>query len=293
MVPIGIRICYKHRLKPKRQSALVNKCRDSGLHVVKVENPDIKDRWVALEYVFSKCLIDIERGISQTVQGVALSKKAVCIALARIKREGLHEQVGIETFKAYLKSRRIDLPYSTAIEYSQIGEVYLKYRAQLEEIKFTEESGLKKLLFLEEGLRANGDKKDVLDRVRLDSLREFKSFVRGRRQAQNARAFSGESVSGVDRTRFSLKADEESVWLSPINVELVWFNPQLGDVLHSPEVVRKFRDFLVDKVKLFLLDQGLIEGNMPDTPAESERRVVPRVVVRTDLAGRRKTSKNV
>lgn len=99
-----------------------------------------------LDYIHSKYLVEIEKGINKTVEGIVLSKKVLCIALARVKNEELYRQAGNGSFKEYLKSQRLNIAYSTAIEYCRIGEIFLEYKGQLERIEFREEHGLKKLL---------------------------------------------------------------------------------------------------------------------------------------------------
>ena len=50
----------------------------------------IADRDVSLDYVHSEKLTEVESGISDTIKGVILSKKAVCVALANIKLVASH-----------------------------------------------------------------------------------------------------------------------------------------------------------------------------------------------------------
>jgi hypothetical protein len=133
---------------------------------------------VSLDFINSDNLQEIERGIRHTIQGVVLSKAAVCKSLANIDRKKLYRQAGADNFMQYLEEERIPIKYKTAKEYAKIGDVLIRHEEELDTVDFTEEDGLKKLMYLDRALeQTEEDREQVYQKVKEYSLRDFKQFA--------------------------------------------------------------------------------------------------------------------
>lgn len=133
---------------------------------------------VSLDFINSDNLQEIERGIRHTIQGVVLSKAAVCKSLANIDRKKLYRQAGADNFMQYLEAERIPIKYKTAKEYAKIGDVLMRHEEELDTVDFTEEDGLKKLMYLDRALEQTEEDRDqVYQKVKEYSLRDFKQFA--------------------------------------------------------------------------------------------------------------------
>jgi hypothetical protein len=172
-----------------------------------------KESLISLDFIYSNSLNEIEYGIKKIINGVILSKKAICIALARIKTNALFKQAKINTFKEYLKKMRIPIKYSTALDYAIIGEMLVRYKESLYEFEFKEEDGLKKLLLLEEGLRNHkSNPRIVFEKIKEATFSDFKRFVKnnkGNRKSQLKQELPSNSL---------IRADGERIYLVPSNI---------------------------------------------------------------------------
>jgi len=132
----------------------------------------------SLDFINSDSLNDVEEGIRETARGIDTANLAVALAIARIDREALYAQAGYKSYQQYLKEaeNRINLPASTISEYKKIGETYTQYRSHLQKIGFEEKGNLHKLRFLEKALETH-NKKEVFDRLKNDTFRNFKAFA--------------------------------------------------------------------------------------------------------------------
>lgn len=202
---------------------------------------------VPLELINSDQLIHVEEGINAIIQGVVLSKLALCIALANVKQKQLYKQADLHSFKEYLKAKRIKIKYQTAHDYAQIGEVYLKYHHKLSKVKFNEECGLKKLLLLNDALE--NDKSDtVFTKLKTSSYRDFRRYIVGKR-TKSARADFRVHLKSSD---FSLKEDDECIFLMPIDQEVVWFNNDLLKGMLTQKLYREFKKHIFESIYYFL-----------------------------------------
>ncbi len=137
------------------------------------------DKHFSLDFVESENIHEIEVGIRETLSGIALSKAALCKALANIDKKKLYTQVKARNFMEYLEMARIPLNYKTAKEYARIGDTMIRYDAELKSVEFKEEEGLKKLVYLDKALEQNvEDRETVFQKVKDSSLRDFKQWVR-------------------------------------------------------------------------------------------------------------------
>ena len=132
-----------------------------------------------LDFIESDNIHEVETGIRETLAGIALSKAALCKALANIVTKKLYTQVEARSFFEYLEMGRIPLNYKTAKEYAKIGDAMLRYNDELESVHFKEEDGLKKLVYLEKALdRCEADRELVFEKIKENSLREFQHWIK-------------------------------------------------------------------------------------------------------------------
>jgi hypothetical protein len=163
-----------------------------------------------LDFIDSENLEEIEEGIRETVKGVVLSKAAVCEALAHIDKKKLYSQAGYTNFRQYLQDERIPIKYKTAKEYAKIGDTLMRHRGSLDEVDFSEEDGLKKLIYLDKALKNHtGETLTVYKKVKEYSLREFQKFAAA---AQRKPAGSAGEASSVSDYGIYFEAEGRSVY---------------------------------------------------------------------------------
>jgi len=190
-------------------------------------------------HVGSDSLIDVEAGIRFLCTRLVRDKIALCVALARIKHHELYKQAGIASFKEYIESRRINIHYHTAHEYSRIGEMFQKYHRKLAQIKFGNEDGLKKLLLLEDALdRHNGREEFVFDELKRDTFRQFKKLTE---TSTNSEVEAHSEAQGPGTKDLSILEEEECLVLMPGRKEIIWFDPEIDSILGSKQSVRNFK----------------------------------------------------
>ena len=139
----------------------------------------------ALDYVNSENPGEIDAGIRDTIRGIRLSHLAMGISLAKIKNNRLFKMLGFVNIKEYVLSLSNDYKTESSSIYTwlRVGEVYLKYNQDLNEIGFNDNDGPIKLLFLECALE-NRNKEDVLNNIKTMTVREFRKYSRGARKAE-------------------------------------------------------------------------------------------------------------
>ena len=132
---------------------------------------------------FDFCISDeaaeIDLGIRETIKGIRLSILAMGIGIARLKGKSLYRDLGFRSMTGYIENLCIEnkMERSTMLNYVSMGEVYLKYRSELEQIGFSEADGPTKLIYMDRALVKNS-KNDVLENIKNMSVREFKAFSR-------------------------------------------------------------------------------------------------------------------
>ena len=122
---------------------------------------------------------DIDLGIRNTIMQIQVSILAVGTALAKVKAEKFFKQLGQKNITAYIDSLAYDLEMdsSTLFRWMSIGEVYKKYREELEIAGFNDKIGATKLPFLEEALK-NHPKDEVINNLMIMSLRKFEKYAK-------------------------------------------------------------------------------------------------------------------
>ncbi len=157
-----------------------------------------KEGRFSLDFIHSSDLEEIEKGIQETVEGVMLSRAAICKSLANIDTKKLYHQAGCRSFMGYLKEERIPIKYKTAKEYAKIGDTLMRHAEGLAEVDFREEDGLKKLIFLDKALRNYRENpRQVYKKIKEYSLREFRSYA-----AQAKKGRTGADPDRQDDLRF-------------------------------------------------------------------------------------------
>ena len=133
-----------------------------------------------LDYVNSDDAMEIDMGIRDTIIGVRLSILTMGLGLAKIKSKALFRALGFRSMLEYVDSLSADTKmYRSGIyNWLNIGEAYIKYKPELEQIGFSESDGPTKLPYLERAL-ALRQKEEVFDNIKNMSLREFIDFSKG------------------------------------------------------------------------------------------------------------------
>jgi len=176
------------------------------------------------------------------------SRKLICISLYQIKQKKLYRQIGLNTFKEYCKEQRIPISYSTAVEYSIIGNMLLKYEKELAAINFNENDGLKKLLRLSKVLnRMNTQPEDVFRMMKKYSLREFEQYIDSNMLHKKEKVVHRFS----SRLPSTIQMDEEVIYFSPDEVEIIWMNMDLENKLGIPHLYKELRSELLNTIKTF------------------------------------------
>ena len=136
----------------------------------------------SLDYINSDDAAEIDMGIRNTIIGVRLSILTMGLGLAKIKSKGLFKALGFKSMLAYIDNLSNDTKMNRSGIYNwlYIGEAYIKYRSELEQIGFSESDGPTKLPYLERALAVR-EKEEVFDKIKNMSLREFIDFAKGGR----------------------------------------------------------------------------------------------------------------
>ena len=122
---------------------------------------------------------DIDRGIRDAIMGIRSSILAMGVGLAKIKAQSLYKDLNYRSMFEYINHLCDDTKMYRGSIYNwlYIGEAFIKYRNELEQIGFSDGDGPSKLSYLERALESN-QKQDVFDNVKNMSLREFVSFAK-------------------------------------------------------------------------------------------------------------------
>ncbi|MDR0655870.1 MAG: hypothetical protein LBG22_06100 [Treponema sp.] len=139
--------------------------------------------YFSLDYAGSDDAAEIDAGIRETIKGIRLSILAMGIGLAKIKAKELYVDLKYHSMAKYIESlcEQTRMDRSSIHNWLYIGEAYIKYRKELEKVRFSDEDGPTKLPYMGRAL-ALYQKKDVFKAVKDMSLRQFISFSRGKRQ---------------------------------------------------------------------------------------------------------------
>jgi hypothetical protein len=102
------------------------------------------------------------------------------LGLAKIKADCLYKELGCDSLAQYLKKLCDDakMERTSVYKWLYIGEAYIKYQNDLEQIEFNEGDGATKLPYLEMALEKN-PKQEVFENIKKMSLRDFITFSKG------------------------------------------------------------------------------------------------------------------
>ena len=134
----------------------------------------------SLGYINSDDAAEIDMGIRNTILGIRLSILTMGLGLAKIRSKGLFKALGFRSMSEYIDNLSTDtkMHRSGIYKWLNIGEAYIKYRNELEQIGFNESHGPTKLPYLERALAVR-QKEEVFDNIKEMSLREFIDFAKG------------------------------------------------------------------------------------------------------------------
>ena len=134
---------------------------------------------ITLDYVFSEDPQLIDRGLRETMRGIHFSILVMAVGLTRMREEKLYLKLGYKKFSAYLHSFAEEKKRSEnqLYEWIKIGEVFFRYRQDLEAIGFDGTQGSSKLPFLEKALQ-KAPKEEVLSKLMTLSVRDFAAFAK-------------------------------------------------------------------------------------------------------------------
>jgi len=201
-------------------------------------------------FFYTNELVQIENTLKEllTKKSWKKSRKLICIGLYQIKNMCLYKQIGLNTFKEYLKTNRIPISYSTAIEYSIIGNMLVKYEKELNAIGFDEKDGLKKLLRLKKALNKLNSQPDLIFKIiKQFSLREFERYL-----DNNCLSIKENQIKSLKmKSLSSIQMDDEVIYITPDEIEIIWFNMDLETKLGIPHLYKELQSVLLSTIKNF------------------------------------------
>ena len=133
-----------------------------------------------LDFAYSQNATEVDAGIRETIRGVKLSITAMGIALFRVDVSGLFIDLGFKKFGEYIDKLAEDtgMARTSLYNWEYIGEAYIKHRAELDKIGFSDDDGPTKLPYLSRALE-HYKKNDVFRNIKGMSKREFEEWSRG------------------------------------------------------------------------------------------------------------------
>jgi len=205
---------------------------------------------VNLDYASSDDAFEIDAGIRETIKGLRLSILVMGMGLAKLKAKGLYVDLKFRSMNDYLESLcdEMQVERSTAHNWLYIGEAFAKYRRDLERIKFTDADGPTKLPYVERAIKIYG-RKEVFQKLKDVTLKEFKEYAKGETSAQpeskirvvGNKLYVGEKLA----VTFSDTLDSKTkAYLTKINV-------QAGEALEAGEVLYTTRLYDAGELKRF------------------------------------------
>ena len=135
---------------------------------------------ISLDYVGSDNAAEIDRGIRDSIKGIRFSILAMGLGLAKIKERHLYKDLGCRSMTKYIQMLCHDtkMDQSSIYNWLYVGEAYLKYRSDLEQVGFSDDDGPTKLPYLERALAVR-EKDEVFDNIKNMSVSEFIDFSKG------------------------------------------------------------------------------------------------------------------
>jgi len=133
----------------------------------------------SLDFAYSPDAAEVDTGLREAIRGVKLSIMAMGIALYRIDVSGLFIDLGYRKFGEYIDKLAEDtgMARTSLYNWEYIGEAYVKHRADLDRIGFSDDDGATKLPFLGRALE-NHPKREVFKNIKDMSKRDFEEWSR-------------------------------------------------------------------------------------------------------------------
>jgi hypothetical protein len=205
---------------------------------------------ISLDYANSDNAAEIDTGIRDTIKGIRLSILAMGLGLAKLKSKGLYVDLNFHSMNDYLESLcdEMKIERSTAHNWLYIGEAYIKYRRDLERIKFTDADGPTKLPYVDRALEIH-EKREVFRKVKDSTLREFKEYAKGEETAASVskirvvgnQLFIGKRVAVTFANELDSKTKR---YLTDINVKA-------GEAFEAGKVLYTTRLYDMDELRRF------------------------------------------
>jgi hypothetical protein len=179
-----------------------------------------------LDFAYSSDANEVDVGIRETIRGVKLSIMAMGIALYRVDCDGLFIELGFRKFGEYVDklAEETGMSRTTIYNWEYIGEAYLKHRADLERIGFSDEDGATKLPYLAQALE-HYPKREVYKNLVVMSFRKFQDWSKG-------------PVSVIENNYTNVKLKGDQILIG--NDSFAVFSDNL-----SPEDRRYFQSWLI------------------------------------------------
>ena len=205
---------------------------------------------ISLDYVNSDNAEEIDSGIRESIKGVRMSILAMGLGLARLKTKELYTNLQFHSMNDYLESLcdEMQIDRSTAHNWLWIGEAYIKYRKDLERIEFTDADGPTKLPYIERALELY-EKKEVFNKIKNVTLKEFKEFSKGETatpEPSKIRVVGNKVYVGkkLAVTLADTLDPKTKAYLAKINV-------QAGEALEAGEVLYTTRLYDMEELRRF------------------------------------------
>lgn len=127
---------------------------------------------------------EIDRGIRDTIMGIRASILLMGLGLAKIKADGLYTDLNCRSMFEYMGRLSDDTKMYRGSIYNwlYIGEAYIKYRNELEQVGFTDSDGPSKLPYLDIALESK-QRQEVFSNIKSMSVREFVSFAKAKNES--------------------------------------------------------------------------------------------------------------
>ena len=139
-----------------------------------------KDVPFSLDFAYSQDAAEVDAGLREAIRGIKLSIMAMGIALYRVDVSGLFIDLGFKKFGEYIDKLAEDtgMARTSLYNWEYIGEAYIKHRADLDKIGFSDDDGATKLPYLSRALEHYA-KREVFRNIKDMSKREFEEWSRG------------------------------------------------------------------------------------------------------------------
>ena len=153
---------------------------DDAQLFIDIKQVDSIPELIALDFAGSGDAAEIDRGIRDSIKGIRLSILAMGLGLAKIRAKSLYRDLGYQSMSQYIQRLCDDtkMDRSSIYNWLYVGDAYIKYQNDLEQIGFNDSDGPTKLPYLERALEMN-EKQNVFNNIKEMTLRDFIAFSKG------------------------------------------------------------------------------------------------------------------